>query len=110
MSVQAHCDCLTRLLFAFEANVHARLGYFPAGLREDCRKHVQDYLESLHNELAQELQSVQQNLVAVKAQKGGTKSDGDRSRDTVGADGGDEDGESEDGEPAAAAREAPTCQ
>lgn len=84
MSVQTHCDCLTRLLFALEANVHARLGYFPDGLREDCRGHVQAYLGSLRNELARELQSVEQSLAVVQNQNSNTeKCGGDESKHTT---------------------------
>ena len=74
MSVGAHCDCLIRLLFALEANVHARLGYFPVGLRESCREHVKAYLSSLECELTEELESVQRNLRGLQDNSNSSKS------------------------------------
>ena len=66
MSIRAHCECLTRMLLAWEGNVHARLGYFPHNFREACREHVAAYLQELESELSNDLQVVQQSLRVIR--------------------------------------------
>ena len=62
MTARAHCDSLTRLLFTLEANVHARLGYFPPEFRETCREHITAHLRALELHLNAELVAVQHSL------------------------------------------------
>lgn len=66
MSVRLHCEGLTRLLFALEANVHERLGYFPCEFRETCRRQVSVYLTTLESELTDELAAVGDALRALQ--------------------------------------------
>ena len=53
---------MTRLLFTLEANVHARLGYFPPEFRETCREHITAHLRALELHLNAELVAVQHSL------------------------------------------------
>ena len=67
MSVRAHCEHLTKLLLALEADVHARLGYFPREFKTSMRGHVIGYFSEIERELADELAAVRIGIGDLRA-------------------------------------------
>ena len=55
MSVACHCECLSKLVFAWERNVHNDLGFFPAEFRETIHGYVLQYIDKIEKELATDL-------------------------------------------------------
>ena len=68
---EAYCSALTTLLFSWERNVHAHLGYFPEGFRDSLRASVASKLESLKEELAANLRAVEAAIKTLKDSEAG---------------------------------------
>lgn len=58
MSLAQHLRAVCDLVVAWEAELQGRLGYLPARFQECCRAHLDAYLLTIDEELAEERERV----------------------------------------------------